>query len=88
MFFVLWATTLPVSAAVFVGGLGMSLVMEQFAFSAASISSTATAGGMVSLVLLPLIGNLSDRLGRSRFVVIAYILAGLGLLGLGQAAEV
>ena len=73
-----------VSTASFVGSLGLSLTMERLAYSAASIGSTATVGGAVSLLLLPLVGRLSDRLGRRPLLVVGYLFTPLSLILLSQ----
>jgi DHA2 family multidrug resistance protein len=56
--------------------------MDQLGFAAAAIASTGAIGGAVSLPLPPLIGWLSDRAGRKRFLALCYLggIAGLMVL--------
>jgi len=78
-FYYLFVASLGASVAVFVSALGRSLAMNQLGFAAAAIASTAAIGGAVSLPLPPLMGWLSDRAGRKRFLALCY---GGGMAGL------
>jgi MFS family permease len=71
----------------FVRVLGTSLAMEELGFSAAAISSTGAVGGAVILPLLPLVGWLSDRLGRRRFLALSYLGGTGGLLVLAVSVS-
>jgi MFS family permease len=84
-FYLILMVTVLAGVAVFTGRLGTSLLMKQLAFNAAAISSTTAAGGLVALPFVPLIGALSDRLGRKSFLVIIYIAAAAGVLVLRQS---
>lgn len=75
------------NATVYMGRLGTSLSMKGFDFSASAVASTAVIGGLVSIPLTPMIGALSDRLGRYRLLMLTYLLAGIGALILGVAFD-
>src|SRR5207248_461006 len=55
--------------------LGRPLVMDKSGFDSAAISSVITVGGAVGIPIPLLIGWLSDRLGRYRFLVLSYLVA-------------
>jgi len=63
----------------YVGLLGISLAMNKVGFVSAAISGTAAVGGAVTLPLPPLMGWLSDRFGRKRFMVLCYLAGTAGL---------
>lgn len=75
------------NATVYMGRLGTSLSMKGFDFSASAVASTAVIGGLISIPLTPMIGSLSDRLGRYRLLMLTYLLAGIGALILGAAFD-
>ena len=54
--------------------------MNGLGFTAAAISNTGAIGGAVTLPLPPLIGWLSDRIGRKRFLAFCYLASAVGLL--------
>jgi MFS family permease len=74
-------------AASLVSRLGTWLTMNDLGFAAAGVSSTSAVGGVVTLPLPPLIGWLSDRLGRKRFLVLCYLAGTVSLLTLLVAAS-
>lgn len=86
-FYLLLLTSLLSGAAVNVGRLGMPLSMQTLDFSATAVVSTATVSGLVTIPLVLLIGALSDRLGRKRFLMLAYSLAAVGVVLLATASE-
>jgi MFS family permease len=61
--------------------------MTDLAFGAAAISSTGAVSGAVSLPLPPIVGRLSDRLGRKRFLILGYLASVAGFLVLTRSAE-
>ena len=67
-FFLLVLSSLLLGVAQFVATLGRSLTMHSLGFLSAAISSTLVVEGAVSLPLPPLVGWLSDRLGRKRLL--------------------
>ena len=72
----------------YLGTLGRSLAMHIVGLSATAISSTAAVGAIVTLPLPPVIGWLSDRTGRKRFLAICYIFGTLAMLILSVSTEV
>jgi MFS family permease len=72
---------------VFSGRLGTSLAMKDLQFSSAAISSTGAVGGLVTLPLAPLVGWLSDRLGRVRLLSACYFAGSIGLILLAASAS-
>jgi MFS family permease len=67
--------------------LGASLALDELGFGAAAISSTGAVGGAVILPLPPLVGWLSDRLGRRRFLALCYLSGTMGLLVMAAAVS-
>ncbi len=63
----------------FIGGFGRSLVM-QAGFSNAEITSTVAVSGLATLPFPVLMGYLSDRFGRVRFLSLCWLLGVGGLL--------
>ena len=62
--------------------------MADMQFAATAISSTAAVGGLVALPdCPPLLGTLSDRVGRKRFLSVIYLTASLGILTLGSGNQ-
>jgi MFS family permease len=79
-FYLLFAANLVAAMAGFMGILGRSLSMDTLGFSASAISSTLAVSSAVTLPLPMLIGWLSDRLGRKRFLVLCYLISAVGLV--------
>jgi MFS family permease len=86
-FYALLAANLIASVAFYVSGLGRSFSMNRLGYSAAAISSTAAVSSAIALPLLPLIGRLSDRLGRKRFLILCYLISAAGLVALSLASS-
>lgn len=63
----------------FIGGFGRSLVMRAD-FSNEAITSTVAVSGLATLPFPLLIGHLSDRFGRLRFLALCYASGVAGLL--------
>jgi MFS family permease len=74
--------------AVSAGRLGAPLSMQALGFSTADIVSTATVGGLVTIPIALLIGALSDRQGRGRFLMLCYLLAAATAVILSNATQV
>ncbi len=68
----------------FIGGFGRSLVMRSF--SNAAITSTVAVSGLATLPFPILLGFLSDRFGRVRFLGLCYLLGVAGLVAYSVAA--
>lgn len=77
-FLILLASALLGAAGAFMGQLGRSLAMQDF--SNADITSTVTVSGLATLPFPFLLGFLSDRLGRLRFLALCYAAGIAGLL--------
>ena len=70
----------------FVGGFGRSLVMRT-GFTNEDITSTVAVSGLVTLPFPILLGYLSDRFGRLRFLGGCYLLGVAGLLVYSVASQ-
>ncbi len=79
-FFLLLLASIAAGIGVFVGRLGTSFAMNELIFVSAAISSTGAIGGAVTLPLSPLVGWLSDRVGRERLLAVCYLAGTVGLL--------
>ncbi len=88
VFLLFLAANLISSVILLEGRLGTSLLMRSQSFSSAAISSTAAVGGGVGLLLSPLLGSLSDHLGRKRPLIACYFVAAAGVLTLAQARNI
>jgi MFS family permease len=86
-FFLLLSAFLLSATAVSTGRLGTSLSMQALNFSPRAVASTATVSGLVTIPVALLIGALSDRLGRKRFLMLGYFLAAGGALTLSMATQ-
>jgi MFS family permease len=86
-FYLLFAASLAAMIAYYVSLLGRSLSMDELGFSATAIAGTTALGGAITLPLPPLVGWLSDRLGRKSFLALSYLAgaAGLALLSLSAS---
>jgi AAHS family benzoate transporter-like MFS transporter len=79
-FYLLFLASLGAAVASFVFFLGRSFAMTEQGFTSAAVSSTGAIGGLIVLPLPLLVGWLSDRLGRKRFVALSFLGATAGLL--------
>jgi MFS family permease len=73
------------AAAVSIGQIGTSLSMQNLAFLPTAVGSTTTAAGLAMIPLVLLMGKLSDRLGRGRFLILGYLVSAAGALALSAA---
>jgi MFS family permease len=78
--FLLLLTSIVAYIVVFVGRLGTSLAMDEMGFVSTAVSGTGAVGGAVTLPFPPLIGWLSDRVGRKRLLALCYLAGTVGLL--------
>jgi MFS family permease len=79
-FSLLFLASLTACAVTFVVMMGRSLAMSDQGLAAAAISSAVAIGGVATLPLPPLVGWLSDRVGRKRFLALGYLAGTLSLL--------
>jgi MFS family permease len=86
-FYLLFLASLIALVASYASRLGTWLTMNDMGLPAAAVSSTSAVGGAVTLPLPPLIGWLSDRLGRKQFLVLCYLAGTVSLLVLLVAAS-
>ncbi len=86
-FYLVLLAALLSSTTVYVGRLITSLSMQAFDLSPGAVASTAVVGGLVTFPITPLIGILSDRLGRRRLLMVSYALAAGGVVLLSMASQ-
>ena len=87
MFFISFLASILALICYFIGRLGVSLTMNNMNFAATAISNTGTIAGVVALPIPPLIGWLSDRIGRKRLLAVFYLTASIGMLILTVSAS-
>jgi MFS family permease len=87
VFLLLLLTVLLASMAVSVIRLGLSLSMQAGQFSASDVSTANAIGGLVTIPLTLMIGALSDKLGRKRFLMLGYLIAAGGTVMLLAAQQ-
>ncbi|HEX6386771.1 MAG TPA: MFS transporter, partial [Anaerolineae bacterium] len=87
IFYLVLLAVLLSSVAVYIGRLGTSLSMHVLDFSPSAVASTAVIGGLVTIPITPMIGTLSDGLGRKRVLILGYLLATGGALILSMATQ-
>ncbi len=83
----LWLGSLLVALTISVARLGTSWSMQGLGFSASAVASTTTVSGLITIPTTLLVGALSDRLGRRRFLMLGYGLAALAALTLSLASQ-
>jgi MFS family permease len=81
-FYFLFLASLAAMLGCYVFIMGRSLVMDGLGFGAADISTTSAISEVPILPLPLLLGWLSDRVGRKRFLILGFLSAMAGLLGL------
>jgi MFS family permease len=86
-FYCLLLGSLTATLAAYVFIVGRSLVMADLGYGATAISSTSALSEAPLLPLPVLLGRLSDRFGRRRFLALGYLAAAAGLLGLTASAS-
>ncbi len=79
-FVLLLGSQLIAGMAIHVGSLGRSLTMTELGFSAAAISSTVAIGGIVSLPLRPILGEISDRINREFIMALLHGFTAIALI--------
>ncbi len=86
-FYLLLVVSLLSGTAINVSRLGMPLSMQALGFSVSAIAGVTLVSGLASVPVVLLIGALSDRLGRKRFLALVYVLTAGGALTLSAASE-
>jgi MFS family permease len=86
-FYVLLVAYLLATMAIRVGRVGTSLSMQALDFSPRAVASTSMVGGLAVIPVALGIGALSDRLGRSNFLMLGYLMAAGGTLMLTIATD-
>lgn len=87
VFMLLLLTVLLASMTISVVRLGLSLSMQAGQFSASDVSTANAIGGLVTIPLTLMIGVLSDKLGRKRFLMLGYLVAAGGTVMLIAAQQ-
>jgi MFS family permease len=67
--------------------LGAPLAMQSFLYSPAEVSSTMMISGLAAIPVVLISGTLSDRISRSRSLILAYLSAAAGIVVLGLAGQ-
>lgn len=74
-FAILLVTVLLASVTVSVGRMGISMTMKDLSFSAGDVSTANAFGGLFTIPVTLMIGALSDKMGRKRFLFMGYAFA-------------
>jgi MFS family permease len=80
LFYLLLLANLVANLTLFVGNLGRPLTMTRLGFDAAAISSGIAVSAAVLMPFPLLVGWLSDKLGRGRFLTLCYLAGSAGIL--------
>jgi MFS family permease len=88
VFSALLAAALLSSTSLFVGRLGTSLTMQSLNFSAGAVTEASAIGALIVIPLVPVVGLLSDRLGRWGLLSLCYGLGAVGILSLGVSVQI
>jgi len=83
----LFAASLISAVAGFVSMLGRSMSMNALGLTATAISSTGAIGSAAGLPLPLLVGRWSDRVGRTRFLLLSYLASTAGIVLLALATS-
>jgi MFS family permease len=86
-FLILLLAALLAAGTVSLGRMGASLAMEARSFTAADVGNSTAISGAAMIPVVLLMGALSDRLGRQRFLMLGYILTAAGAATLTLSAE-
>jgi MFS family permease len=86
-FALLMGITFFSSLAIQADRLGAPLSMQALNFSAAEISTATAVAGLATVPVALLLGTLSDRLGRERFLTLSYLLAAVAAATLAGATQ-
>jgi MFS family permease len=67
--------------------LGAPLAMQAFLYTPSEVSSSVVISGLVAIPVVMISGTLSDRISRSRSLILAYLSAAAGIIVLGLAGQ-
>jgi MFS family permease len=67
--------------------LGAPLAMQEFLYTPAEVSSSMMISGLAAIPVVLISGSLSDRISRSRSLILAYLSAAAGIIVLGLAGQ-
>jgi MFS family permease len=87
VFFRLLIIAVVSAFAINIGRLGMALSMQALNFAASDIAGTATVSGLLAMPAVMVIGALSDRLGRQKFLMVSFAAAAGGSITLALATQ-
>ncbi|HYA13451.1 MAG TPA: MFS transporter [Syntrophales bacterium] len=87
-FFLFVTASILIGIVTFSGILGISLTMIGQSFASTAIASTQVIGGAVALPIPPIVGWLSDRIGRKRLLALSYLMGTLMLLILAWSISI
>lgn len=87
VFYLLLLVSLLAAVTTNVGRLGTSLSMQALTYTSDTVASTATVSGLIAVPVALLIGSLSDRFGRKRFLMASVLMAAVGVLTLSVADQ-
>ncbi len=87
-FFLLIIASTIIGIVSFMSVLGGSLTMIAQGFDSTAIASTMAAGGAIALPIPRILGGLSDRVGRKRLLILAYVMGTVGLLILAWSTSI
>jgi MFS transporter, ACDE family, multidrug resistance protein len=86
-FLLLLLAALLAAGTVSIGRMGASIVMEARAFSPAAVGNTTAIAGAAMIPVVLLMGALSDRMGRQRFLMLGYLLTAAGAAALAVSGQ-
>lgn len=86
-FLLLLLAALLAAGTVSLGRMGASLAMEARAFSPAAVGNTTAIAGAAMIPVVLLMGALSDRIGRQRFLLVGYLLTAAGAAALTVSGQ-
>lgn len=85
-FLTLFIAATLASTGSFISAIGRSYAMGGAGFSGTAITSTVAASGLATFYFPPVVGLLSDRLGRLRFLALCYLAGTAGLIVYASAS--
>lgn len=86
-FYHLLGATFLSATTFYLARLGTSLSMQSLNYSLSDIARTAAVGGLITIPTTYLLGSLSDKWGRKRFLALGYLFGAIAALILSSAAD-